>query len=162
MEGRQRVRTADLAAGLIGILIGAYTIWEGSTMPPDVVMKIGPSFFPNILAGFLIACSLTLIATALRGRSKGVVAPLRISDSGVQRGLVTLAASLAYCTAFKPLGFIPATLAFMAFMMVVLGRRKPLMLVVAPVVVTLAIWAVFEQILHLDMPPGVLSALLGG
>jgi putative tricarboxylic transport membrane protein len=120
--------------------------WLGILAPLKLVFPVG---------------SLVLIATALRGRSKGSVAPLRISDPGVQRGLISLAASLAYCTAFKPLGFILATPAYMAFMMVLLGRRKPLTLVVAPVVVTLAIWIVFEKILHLDLPPGVLSAILG-
>jgi putative tricarboxylic transport membrane protein len=155
------MKTADLVAGLIGILIGVYTFWEGSSMPPDVVMKIGPSFFPNILAGFLTLCSLALIVTALRGRSKGSVAPLKFSDPGVQRGLVTLAATLAYCILLKPLGFIPTSLAFMVFMMVALGRRKPMALVAAPWVVTLSIWVVFEKILHLDLPPGVLAVLLG-
>jgi putative tricarboxylic transport membrane protein len=155
------MKTADIVAGLIGLLIGAYTVWEGSVMPPDVVMKIGPSFFPNILAGFLILTSLALIVTALRGRSKGSVAPLRVSDPGVQRGLITLAATLVYCILLKPLGFIPTSLAFMVFMMVTLGRRKPMALLVAPWVVTLSIWVVFEKILHLDLPPGVLAFLLG-
>jgi putative tricarboxylic transport membrane protein len=155
------MKTADIVAGLIGILIAVYTVWEGSGMPPDVVMKIGPSFFPNILAGFLALCSLALIVTALRGRSKGSVAPLRISDPGVQRGLVALAATLAYCILLKPLGFIPTSLAFMVFMMVTLGRRKPMALVAAPWVVTLSIWLVFEKFLHLDLPPGVLAAFLG-
>ncbi len=155
------MRTADLVAGLIGILIGVYTVWEGSSMPPDVVMKIGPSFFPNILAGCLALSSLALIAAALRGRSRGSIVPLRVSDPGVQRGLITLAAALAYCLLFKPLGFIPTTMAFMAFMMVILGRRKPLMLAVAPAIVTVSIWVVFEQLLHLDLPPGVLVAFLG-
>jgi putative tricarboxylic transport membrane protein len=155
------MKTADIVAGLIGILIGVYIVWEGSTMPADVVMKIGPSFFPNILAGFLIVCSLALIVTALRGRSKGSVAPLRVSDPGVQRGLITLAATLVYCILLKPLGFIPTSLAFMVFMMVTLGRRKPMSLIAAPWVVTLSVWVVFEKILHLDLPPGVLAALLG-
>jgi putative tricarboxylic transport membrane protein len=158
---KTKMKTADTVAGLIGILIGVYTVWEGSTMPPDVVMKIGPSFFPNILAGFLILSSLALIVTALRSRSKGSVAPLRISDSGVQRGLITLAATMVYCILLKPLGFIPTSLAFMVFMMVTLGRRKPMTLVVVPWVVTLSIWVVFEKILHLDLPPGVLAALIG-
>jgi putative tricarboxylic transport membrane protein len=156
-----KMKTADIVAGLVGILVGVYTVWEGSTMPPDVVMKIGPSFFPNILAGFLILSSLALIVTALRGRSKGSVAPLRISDPGVQRALCTLAATLVYCILLKPLGFIPTSLAFMVFMMVTLGRRKPMALVAAPWVVTLSIWVVFEKILHLDLPPGVLAALIG-
>jgi putative tricarboxylic transport membrane protein len=158
---KTKMKTADIVAGLVGILISVYAVWEGSTMPPDVVMKIGPSFFPNILAGFLILSSLALIVTALRGRSKGSVAPLRISDPGVQRGLVTLAATLVYCILIKPLGFIPTSLAFMVFMMVTLGRRKPMTLVIAPWVVTLSIWLVFEKVLHLDLPPGVLAALLG-
>ena len=158
---KTEMRTADIVAGLIGILIGVYTVWEGSNMPPDLVMKIGPSFFPNILAGFLILSSLALVVTALRGRSKGSVAALRISEPGVQRGLITLAATLVYCILLKPLGFIPTSLAFMVFMMVALGRRKPMTLVAAPWVVTLSIWVVFEKILHLDLPPGVLAALLG-
>ena len=79
----------------------------------------------------------------------------------MQRGLITLAATLAYCILLKPLGFIPTSLAFMVFMMVTLGRRKPMALIAAPWVVTLSIWVVFEKILHLDLPPGVLAALLG-
>lgn len=155
------MKTADIVAGLVGILLGMYILWEGSAMPTDVVMKIGPSFFPGILAAFLIVCSLALVVTALRGRSKGTVAPLRLSDPGVQRGLITLAASLMYCILLKPLGFIPTSLAYMVFMMVALGRRKPLSLVVAPMVVTLSVWVVFEKVLHLDLPPGVLAVLLG-
>jgi hypothetical protein len=46
-------------------------------------------------------------------------------------------------------------------MMATLGRRKPMTLVAAPWVVTLSIWLVFEKILHLDLPPGVLAAFLG-
>lgn len=49
-ESSVLMKKADIVGGLIGILIGLYAIWEGTKMPEDLVMKIGPSFFPNILA----------------------------------------------------------------------------------------------------------------
>ena len=61
------MKTADIFGGIIGILIGLFALWEGAKMPTDVVMKIGPSFFPNILAGCLILFSIVLLINATRG-----------------------------------------------------------------------------------------------
>jgi len=154
------MKTADIFGGVIGILIGLGAIWEGSKMPTDVVMKIGPSFFPNILAGFLILFSAALLINALKGKSKGTVAPLRLSDPGLRRGLITLAATIVFCVALDPLGFILTSLAFLLFMMLVLGQRSARALIVAPPLVTFAIWLVFEKVLYLSLPPGVLVDVL--
>ena len=154
------MKKADIVGGLIGILIGIYAIWEGTKMPEDLVMKIGPSFFPNILAGFLILFSATLIINALRGKSKGEVAPLKLSDKGVQRGLITLIATIVFCVALDPLGFIPTAIVFLVFMMLIMGNRKPLQITIAPPLVTLAIWLVFEKVLNLSMPAGILADIL--
>ena len=154
------MKKADIIGGLIGILIGLYAIWEGSNMPEDVVMKIGPSFFPTILATLLILFSLVLIANALRGKSKGEVTPLKLSDKGVQRGLITLIAAIAFCVALDPIGFIPTAIVFLAFMMWVMGNRKPLMMIVVPPLVTLTIWLIFEKVLNLSMLAGLLIDIL--
>jgi putative tricarboxylic transport membrane protein len=154
------MRTADIFGGLIGILISLYAIWEGTNMPPDLVMKIGPSFFPTILAGILMVFSIVLIANALRGRSIGVVEALKLSDKGVQRGLTTVAAALVFCVALEPVGFIPSAILFLTFMMVVLGNRKPLQLLIAPPLVTVSVWLIFEKVLHLSMPVGLLARFI--
>ena len=150
------MKKADLVGGLIGILIGLYAIWEGTNMPEDQVMKIGPSFFPNILAGMLILFSGILIINALRGRSKGEVAPLRLKDKGVQRGLFTLAGAILFCI----VGFIFTSIIFLAAMMWMMGNRKPLLLATTPTLITFAIWAVFEKLLNLSMPAGILIDIL--
>lgn len=154
------MKKADIIGGLIGILIGLYAIWEGTNMPEDVVMKIGPSFFPTILASLLIIFSLVLIVNALRGKSKGEVTPLKLSDKGVQRGLITLVAAIVFCVALDPIGFIPTAIVFLAFMMWVMGNRKPVLMIVVPPLITLTIWLIFEKVLNLSMPAGLLIDIL--
>jgi len=61
----------------------------------------------------------------------------------------------------KPLGFIPTAIIFMLAMMLVLGNRKPLALALAPLIVTFGVWAIFEKLLHLNLPQGVLASVLG-
>lgn len=154
------MKKADIISGLIGILVGLYAIWEGTKMPEDHVMKIGPSFFPNLLAGFLILFSLILIANALRGQSKGEVSTLNLSDKGVQRGLVTLVAGILFCVVIDPLGFIISSIVFLTFMMWVMGNRKPALIIATPTAITFAIWLVFEKVLNLSMPAGILADVL--
>ena len=154
------MKVADIYGGLIGILIGLYALWEGSRMPTDVVMKIGPSFFPNILAGLLIIFSVTLIINALKGQSKGALEPLKLANKGVQRGLITLFATIIFCVVLEPLGFILTSIIFLMFMMWMLGKRKPLLILSIPPLITFSIWLVFEKVLHLSMPMGVLIDIL--
>ena len=154
------MKVADIFGGALGVLIGLFAIWEGTKMPADVVMKIGPSFFPNILGGLLILFSTILMINALRGKSKGKVEPYRLSDKGTQRGLITLAAGIVFCLVLDPLGFIPCSIIFLTFIMLVMGKRSALPILVAPSLITLAVWLVFEKVLSLSMPAGVLADYL--
>jgi hypothetical protein len=45
-------------------------------------------------------------------------------------------------------------------MMLVFGNRKPLALALGPTLVTAGVWLVFEKLLHLNLPDGVLAAVL--
>ncbi len=154
------MKVADIFGGAIGILVGLFALWEGSRMPVDVVMKIGPSFFPNILGGLLILFSAILIVNALRGKSKGKIEPYRLSDKGTQRGLITLAAGLIFCVVLEPLGFIPTAIIFLTFMMLIMGKRNPLLIAVIPALITAGVWLVFEKVLALSMPVGILADYL--
>ncbi|MEC5386859.1 tripartite tricarboxylate transporter TctB family protein [Uliginosibacterium sp. H3] len=155
------MKQADLISGGVGSLIGIYAIWEAQRMPADVIMKIGPGFFPTILASMLLIFSLLLMLNALRGKSKGEVPPLRWSDPAVRRGLCLLVATAVFCLALKPIGFIPCAIVFLFLMMLVLGNRKPRALLMAPLIVTGGIWLTFEKLLHLELPSGILAPLLG-
>ncbi len=155
------MKKADLSAGIISLLLGLFALWEASKMPSDQIMKIGPNFFPNILAGFLIFFSLLLIIKALKGQSQGSVAPFNFAHLGVRRGLITLVAGIVFCVVLEPLGFAFSTILFLSLMMYVIGKRNYLLIAGVPPLITFGIWLVFEKILHLTLPLGVLE-LLGG
>ncbi|MDR0378934.1 MAG: tripartite tricarboxylate transporter TctB family protein [Candidatus Accumulibacter sp.] len=154
------MKRADIIGGLVGMAIGLLALWQGSTMPTDVVMKIGPSFFPGLLAGGLILFSVTLLINALLGRSKGTVEALRLADPGTRRGLVTLGAAMVFCIIIEPLGFILSSILFLVFMIRMLGKRTPASLLAAPLLITIGVWVVFEKILHLTLPAGILAGIL--
>ena len=99
------MKTADLIGGGLGIALGGYVLYEGSKMPADLIMKIGPSYFPNVLAVGLIIFSLILIVYALLGRTKGISEAISFKDKGIQRALISLLAIVAYAVLLIPLGF---------------------------------------------------------
>ena len=45
-------------------------------------------------------------------------------------------------------------------MMLMMGKRNPLLLAVTPALITAAVWLVFEKVLILSMPAGVLADYL--
>jgi putative tricarboxylic transport membrane protein len=154
------MKVADIVSGLIGMFIGLWVLWTSSNMPTDVVMKIGPGFFPSLLAAGLLVFSMALLVKAFQGKAKGTLETRNWSDLGVRRGLITLAAAILFVALMEPLGFIPTSIVFLTFMMWVLGKRQPLLIGLIPALITAVVWLVFEKLLHLSMPPGVLDSLL--
>lgn len=151
---------ADLIGGIFGVFIGIFVLWMSWNMPADVVMKIGPGFFPGILAILLILFSGVLIGKTLLGRGPQGTGGPAVTAQGKWRGVLTLVSTVVFVALLEPLGFIPTAFLFLTFMMLVMGKRKPLLIILAPALVTVGVWLVFEKLLHLSMPPGILDGLL--
>jgi putative tricarboxylic transport membrane protein len=154
------VKRIDILSGLIGILIGGYVLVTCQSFPQDVVMKIGPAFFPEILAGGLALFSALLILQALLGRSVGEAQKLSLRDKGIQRILLALAGMIVYCALLKPVGFIIATIPFIMCYMFLLGNRKILQYLWVPAAITAGVYLVFEKLLVLSLPTGLLRSIL--
>jgi len=154
------VKRVDIVSGSAGILIGAYVLIKCQSYPQDVVMKIGPAFFPEMLAAGLILFSALLILQALLGKSIGDYQKLILREKGTQRILLALVGMIVYCAVLKPVGFIVATIPFIMFYMFLLGNRNKLHYVWVPVAITLAVYLVFEKLLVLSLPGGLLRDIL--
>jgi putative tricarboxylic transport membrane protein len=154
------VKKADIIAGIIGITIGAYVIVKGLGFPEDHVMKIGPSFFPNFLASGLIICSLVLLIKALLGQSIGEYNPITWSNMGIRRICVAIIYIVVYCAVLKTIGFIIASVLFVILFMRMFGKQKIWKYAVYPFAITGGVYLVFEILLKLTLPAGLLSSIL--
>jgi len=154
------MKTADLIGGSSGIALGAYVLYEGSKMPADLIMKIGPSYFPDVLAIGLIFFSLILIVYALLGRAKGQAEAISFKDKGIQRALISLLAIVAYAVLLGPLGYPIVTVFLVAGIMILLGKRGPLQIAAVSLATTFVVWLLFAKLLMLSMPMGILEDLI--
>lgn len=153
------MKTADLIGGGLGTALGGYVLYEGSKMPADLIMKIGPSYFPNVLAIGLIIFSLILIVFALLGRAKGESETIRLKDKGIQRAVVSLLAIIAYAVLLIPLGFPITTVLLVSSIMLLLGKRSPLQIACISLATAFVVWLLFAKLLMLSMPLGILEDL---
>jgi putative tricarboxylic transport membrane protein len=138
-----------VALALVALLAVAQS-WRLGVGP---VTRPGPGFFP-----LLLAAALGLVAVALLVRAvQAPAAPLPAGPTVPRRLGVTLGALAAYVIAFERLGFVLATVGFLAFLFAVLGRyRWPVALVIAAGVAAGA-WVLFDTWLQVRLPAGVLG-----
>ncbi|MCE5283401.1 MAG: tripartite tricarboxylate transporter TctB family protein [Deltaproteobacteria bacterium] len=154
------MKHVDVISGVIGVLIGAYVLIQCQSFPPDVVMKIGPAFFPEILAWGLVAFSALLVLQALLGKVSGTFERLSLRQKGTQRILLSVGVMIVYCAVLKPVGFILATIPFIIFFMFLLGNRNKFQYLWVPMAITIGVYLVFEKVLVLSLPNGLLDFIL--
>lgn len=151
------MRTANIAGGAVGAAIGTWVLIEAAKMPADHIMKIGPSYYPSLLAVALIGLSAALCVQGALGKKGGDFESIDFSSFGVYRALIALASALVYVFLMRPLGFLPATTLFVLALMLLLGSRKPLELILVPPLAALGVWLVFDRLLMITLPAGLLS-----
>lgn len=154
---------ANFVCGAIGVAIAGGALAGAAGFPRDVVMKIGPAFFPQMLAGMLLAASAALMVGAALEKPAAAPPrePLRLSlEDGRVRACVTVALVLGFAALLTPLGFLPASTLFLIAMMAMLGVRRPLPLVATAVGVSVGVWLIFEKLLVLSLPAGILESVL--
>lgn len=153
------MRIHDIAGGAVGAGIGLYALIQGAKMPPDHIMKIGPSFFPSLVAAVLIGFSALLALQGALSRKPGGFERVDFRSFGIWRALLSLGAAAAYTALLRPVGFLPMTVLFILALMLLLGARGPIGLVLVPLAATAGVWLVFEQVLLITLPVGLLGLL---
>ncbi len=151
------MKVPDIAAGSIGAAIGAYVLIQGAKMPVDHIMKIGPSFFPSLLAILLIVFSAYLALKGALSKESGGYERIDFGSFGIWRAIIALALSAAYAFFLKRLGFIPTSILFIAAIMILLGNKKPLVIVLVSIGATAGVYLVFSILLVISLPAGIMS-----
>lgn len=145
------MRRADFYIGL-GLLIFALVYFQQSftILRGFASDRLGPAFFPRMLALALAALALTLIVRAVMGRSD----PSRPPAIRTKMLLVVLLSLGVYAAVMPLLGFRIATPLLLGGVIWALGLRAWPSLVGTAVGVTAVLWFVFDRLLHVLLPKG--------
>src|SRR3972149_11779721 len=147
------MRRADFYIGL-GLLAFALVYFQQSFsilrgFAPD---RLGPAFFPRMLALLLAALALTLIIRAGAGRSDPSRPPtIRAGMLAAVLGVLVL-----YAAVLPALGFLIAPPLTLAGIIWSLGLRAWASLAAAALGVTVVLWFVVARRVHVLLPPGLL------
>lgn len=136
----------------LAYLAGAFAI----TSPESGYAAVGPRFFPVLIGVGMLASGLWLGAIAWRRQRRSQpVAELEAMDW--RTWAACAGALLAYIVLFQPLGFLLATPPFLIAQARIFGSRNTLRDVIAAIVLSVAVFVVFNVLLKVDLPKGVLD-----
>ena len=152
------MKRADIIAGILGIAFAAYVLVATASFPEDQVIRVGPAFFPRLLAFSLLAFSLLLLVSAFFKSYTEKSDEVRISwrDKGLQRAAVSLVATILVCIGLEYLGFFVCSITYLLFLMFLLKDRNYLQMVLTSIIVTAAVFLIFRSFLNITLPLGTL------
>ena len=151
----------DGVAGLLLLALSALLAVQTREIPRSPFLPLGADFFPRVLLILLAAGGLLLLALdILRHRQQGATREGLPRFRDVPRSIPLIFAVFAGYVFLMPImGFVLATLAFVAVAQVLLGPHRPrdlprIGLLAAGTAA--AMYLVFERYLHVFLPSGLL------
>lgn len=146
--------TSDRMLGALCLAAAGAMAWAARDYTAAIAYEpVGPRAFPLLLAALIAACGAWLVARP--SPHAAVVAGARVRPL-----LVSIAAIVAYALLFQPLGFTVATALLAVPVGVAFGGRWRQSLL-GGLGLGLGLYLLFDRLLDVVLPVGVLSVLLG-
>ena len=143
-------RHPDAIGGLAVAALGVVVL-AGALTTPDVQFGVvGPAVLPSAFGALVILSGVWLTLTSLRAE------PPVIAALDVRPLLQSVIAVALYFAAFVPLGFIVSSTIFFFALAWILGSRSVLRDALASAGFVVALYLLFERLLTVDLPAGVL------
>ena len=99
----------DIFAGLMYIVIGAAGWWIARDYPFGSALRMGPGYFPSVLAGMMVAFGVAIMAMGMKNNEK-------IKGNWSIRAMIVLPlATVTFGYLMEEVGFIPAMLVLIPF-----------------------------------------------
>ena len=150
------MKRADIIASLLGIALSFLIFYITSSFPEDQVVRVGPAFFPRLLAAGLGIFSAILLLSACTREHLETHAGFSFKNRGIQRGIISVGATVIYCLFFEYLGFITCTIIYLIFLMLLLKDRQYIQITITSITVTIAVFLIFKVLLNITLPMGTL------
>jgi|GEM_PF-1029702 hypothetical protein len=151
----------DLVSGGVLLSVAVLMFWAASKVPRVLALGIDSGFVPRFLA-ICLAC--TCVPILYRGIRELSQRPPP-SSPDVQRGgglliLATFLLVAMYIGLLEKIGFLLMTSVYLVGQFSILagrGHRRPVIFVVAAILVSVAIYYTFVKVFNLMLPAGILG-----
>lgn len=156
-----KVRTAfvDIVVGFAAIALLVAVVVLSERFPQPHRFELGAAVFPRIVAALLAlvggSIAVTRIVAGLRKATAATTEYVVIESP--RHVLAALGALILYGMFLRPLGFLIVTPLFLLFMLRLLGVRSRIAVVLISALSTAGIWIVFDRLLGVPLPNGLLG-----
>ncbi len=170
---------ADVSLGASVAIVGLAALVLSLRMPFYADSIPGPGFLPSLISGGLVVMGLLLAWQSLRPtgpevraigavsavekRTHGKPAPKEESSKFLPKRTLAVFAGYVMTVPLLPLiGFVLTGMALIAYLLLVVEKRRNLPSAAAVVLVPIAIYVLFVQLLGIELPSGMMGlGLLG-
>jgi putative tricarboxylic transport membrane protein len=146
---------------VVFLAVSLYVIWEALRLNYYDQLGPGAGFFPFWLGLALSLLSLGWLSQTWRGLEENAEANFFPDRQGVIRVATIVAALVLFVFLLHPLGFRLTMLAFLLFMLVVLGRQNLVVTGVVAVVGSFGVYYAFHNWLGVPLPAAGMDVLRG-
>lgn len=113
--------------------------------------KTSPYLFPVLVAVFIFALSISLIAEGTQ-QIKSNAKTEQKAAAQWKSVAFTIVVSIIYYVIMRFITFIPATILFLVAMFLYLGERRKWLMALISIISSLAIYVIFDVLLHVMLP----------
>ncbi len=142
--------TRTIFLGVLGLALAGYAAMAAQMATRLPSGQLGPGFFPQFIGVAAVALCVVALVRGIRRSEQ--------DDSVAHPNTTALAivASVGFFTLLLVLGAVPAAVAFLLAMLTLLNRQHLVVNLVVAVALPVALYLLFEVLLHAELPHGVL------
>jgi len=134
----------DLIGGVLAIAFGAFILDKALGYPLGSALRMGPGFFPVVLAALIVVLGVALALGALRRRPQPPRPDIRL------RPVVTISLAIVlFGLMIERYGLAPATVALVLISSLAGSRPRPWRALIVAAVTTAAVYVIFIVILQM-------------
>jgi putative tricarboxylic transport membrane protein len=167
------MRRADVAFGATITAVGTGALIMAFSMPFFSENTPGPGFFPRFVSSGLIILGILQMISGFRParvevRPVGPVSPMERTTHGkagerdddkpffTAKPLIVIAAFILSVPILAVIGFVPTIALLLAFLFLIVERRRDIGAYAAIVIIPILTWLLFAKLLGMEMPEGML------
>ena len=146
----------SVTISLVLLAVPLLLLWLGrGSNFADLGGAFSPLFFPTIVLWFWVAVATWGLVLDILDRARSTREPIGLARWAII-GVVTFAMA-AFVFAFTRIGFVMSGVAFTLIVLLVLGIRKPVLIVSFALLVPLGLFVLFHHLLGLPLPTSPFS-----